>query len=224
MNKLLAIGAWGLFALLAWTLWSLPAGQPGLTRESLAQLPASGVENPVTAVLLNYRGYDTLLEVAVLLLAIVGVWSLAGVNVGALERKPPALLAMLVRVVLPVLVVAAGYLLWIGAFAPGGAFQGGSLIGGGIVLGVLGGLGARFLRRELALRAGLVVGLLVFAGVSAGTMGATGGLLQYPAGTGGTWIMVIESAALVSIGLTLGLMFIGGRPVKMFSVEASPFS
>jgi len=40
----------------------------------------------------------------------------------------------------------------------------------------------------------------------------TGGLLQFPAGTGGTWIMVIESAALVSIGLTLGLLYFGGRP------------
>jgi len=214
MKKLLAIGAWGLFGWLAWALWSLPAGQPGLTAESLAQLPASGVENPVTAVLLNYRGYDTLLEVAVLLLALVGVWSLAGANLGALEQKPPALLAMLVRVVLPLLVVAAGYLLWIGAFAPGGAFQGGALLGGGIVLGALAGLGARLLRHEGWLRTGLVIGLVVFAGVTGGTLWATGGLLQYPAGTGGTWIMVIESAGMVSIGLTLGLMFIGGRPVR----------
>ncbi len=36
----------------------------------------SGVTHPVTAVLLNFRGYDTLLEVAVLLIALVGTWSL----------------------------------------------------------------------------------------------------------------------------------------------------
>jgi multisubunit Na+/H+ antiporter MnhB subunit len=30
----------------------------------------------VTAVLLNFRGYDTLLEIAVLTVALVGVWAL----------------------------------------------------------------------------------------------------------------------------------------------------
>jgi hypothetical protein len=54
--------------------------------------------------------------------------------------------------------------------------------------------------------------VLVFAAVCAVTKLLTGGLLQYPAGSGGTWIMVIESAALISIGLTLGLLYLGGRP------------
>ena len=54
--------------------------------------------------------------------------------------------------------------------------------------------------------------MIVFAAVCAVTMLLTGGLLQFPAGTGGTWIMVIESAALISIGLTLGLLYFGGRP------------
>ena len=36
-----------------------------------AHLAESGVTHPVTAVLLNYRGYDTLLEIAVLLLALL---------------------------------------------------------------------------------------------------------------------------------------------------------
>ena len=65
-----------LLAGLSWAVLSLPASPTGLTTESLAKLPESGVTNPVTAVLLNYRGYDTLLEVGVLLLAVVGVWSL----------------------------------------------------------------------------------------------------------------------------------------------------
>ena len=55
-----------LLAGLSWALLSLPAMPAGLTAESLARLPESGVTNPVTAVLLNYRGYDTLLEVGVL--------------------------------------------------------------------------------------------------------------------------------------------------------------
>jgi len=63
-------------AALSWAVLALPAQPPGLTAEALGKLPESGVMNPVTAVLLNYRGHDTLLEVAVLLLAITGVWSL----------------------------------------------------------------------------------------------------------------------------------------------------
>jgi MFS family permease len=77
---------------------------------------------------------------------------------------------------------------------------------------MLGGLARRVLAFDRLLRAGLVLGVIVFAAVCAVTMLLTGGLLQFPAGTGGTWIMVIESAALVSIGLTLGLLYFGGRP------------
>ncbi len=41
------------------------------------KLAATGLGNPVTAVLMAYRAIDTLLETVVLLLALVGVWSLA---------------------------------------------------------------------------------------------------------------------------------------------------
>lgn len=210
----LSIGALSLvlFVALSWAVLSLPAKPTGLTAESLLKLPESGVTNPVTAVLLNYRGYDTLLEVGVLLLAIVGVWSLRRGEwpVGDLRDRP--LLMSLLRVLLPVLVLAAGYLLWIGAFAPGGAFQGGALLGGALVLVMLGGLARQVLQRDRWVRVGLALGVLVFTAVCAVTQLLTGGLLQYPAGSGGTWIMVIESAAMISIGLTLGLLYLGGRP------------
>ncbi len=197
---------------LGWAVLSLPAKPTGLTAESLQKLPESGVTNPVTAVLLNYRGYDTLLEVGVLLLAIAGVWSLRRAEWPAGDLRGRPLLMSLLRVLLPVLVLAAGYLLWIGAFAPGGAFQGGALVGGALVLVLLGGLARQFLQRERWLRFGLGLGVLVFAAVCAVTKLLTGGLLQYPAGSGATWIMIIESAALISIGLTLGSLYLGGRP------------
>ncbi len=213
-----------LLAALSWAVLSLPGKLTGLTEASLAQLPASGVTNPVTAVLLNYRGYDTLLEVGVLLLAIVGVWSLRRGDWPDADLRDRPLLMSLLRLVLPVLVLAAGYLLWIGAFAPGGAFQGGALLGGALVLAMLGGRARRVLKRSGLLRVGLVLGVLVFAAVCAVTMRLTGGLLQYPDGTGGTWIMVIESAALISIGLTLGLLYLGGRPTETTpdSADRSP--
>jgi multisubunit Na+/H+ antiporter MnhB subunit len=214
MMRRISIGvlSLGLLGALSWAVLSLPAKPKGLTEASLAKLPESGVTNPVTAVLLNYRGYDTLLEVGVLLLAIVGVWSLRRGQWPAGDLRDRPLLLSLLRIVLPVLVLAAGYLLWIGAFAPGGAFQGGALLGGALVLMMLGGLARRFVNRAGLLRVGLALGVLVFATVCALALGLTGGLLQYPAGRGGTWILVIESAALLSIGLTLGLLYLGGRP------------
>ena len=40
----------------------------------------------------------------------------------------------------------------------------------------------------------------------------TGDLLAYPRGTAGWLILLIETACALSIGLTLALLFGGGRP------------
>lgn len=48
----------------------------GLRASVDENLDASGVSNPVTAVLINFRGWDTLLESIVLLAALIGLWSL----------------------------------------------------------------------------------------------------------------------------------------------------
>ena len=47
---------------LGYVVLSLPPYATGLSVEVAANLETSGVSNPVTAVLLNFRGYDTLLE------------------------------------------------------------------------------------------------------------------------------------------------------------------
>ena len=58
-----------LTGMLVSSLASLPTHGPGLRETAFDRLPESGVVNPVTAVLLNYRAYDTFLELAVLLIA-----------------------------------------------------------------------------------------------------------------------------------------------------------
>ena len=201
------------FGVLSWALLDLPANPPGLADAALRSLERSGVANPVTAVLLNYRGYDTLLEVAVLLLAIVAVWSLQPISTSSVAEPAAPLLSSLLRSLLPLLLLTSGYLLWIGAFAPGGAFQGGALLGGAIVLMLLGGLFRRRLWQRLALlQASLWVGLAVFIGVGMGVMFGGGRFLEYPNGHAGNLILLIETAALLSISVTLGALFFGGRP------------
>ena len=66
---LCAIAGWLGYAVLA-----LSSSPTGLEEQVATHLDTSGVGNPVTAVLLNFRGYDTLLEMAVLLVALLGVW------------------------------------------------------------------------------------------------------------------------------------------------------
>ena len=208
------------FGALTWALASLPEAPRGLVDEALGALQRSGVRNPVTAVLLNYRSYDTLLEVGVLLLSVVAVWSLRRAPDSTFARPPSFLLTASLRFLLPLLVLTGGYLLWLGAFAPGGAFQGGALIGGAIVLTSIGGLGGRWLaHRPGLLRAGLWAGLAVFIGVGLAVMLPRRQLLEYPPGQAGAWILAIEAAALISIGLTLGCLFYGGRP---FAGESPP--
>lgn len=201
-----------LFGGIAWALLSLPESSEGLSNLAFESLDRSGVENPVTAVLLNYRAYDTLLEMAVLLLAIVAVWSMRSTPDAAFAVPAGPVLGALLRFLLPLLFLVAGYLLWIGAFAPGGAFQGGALLGGAIVLMLLGGLITRAAVLRTLIRIGLAAGLAVFMAVGLGSMIPGARLLEYPSGYAGTLILLIESAALVSIGFTLAALFFGGRP------------
>jgi uncharacterized MnhB-related membrane protein len=72
-----ALPAIGFFALLMWVFIGLPSPANDLRADIARELPNSGAENPVTAVLLNFRGWDTLLEVTVLVIALVGTWTLA---------------------------------------------------------------------------------------------------------------------------------------------------
>ncbi len=196
---------------LGYAVLSLPLSAPGLSEQVALKLEASGVSNPVTAVLLNFRAYDTLLELGVLLLALLGVWSLGGIPERR-ESSPGPVLDTLSRLLVPLLILVAGYLLWVGAHAPGGAFQAGSVLGAAGVLLLLAGwrLDARF--AGLPLRIVLVVGLGMFVMVGMVLILVGGRLLEYPPPFAAVLILLIEAAAALSIGITLAALFLGGRP------------
>ncbi len=199
------------FGALGFALLFLPTEAPGLSSRVAETLSASGVSNPVTAVLINFRGYDTLLEMAVLLLAVVAVWSLSR------EPKEPRspsgiVLTALVQVLFPVIILVAGYLLWAGAHAPGGAFQAGSLLAAAVVLLLLSGKMIRPGWQGWPLRGTLSLGLGIFIAVGLGVMSGGGRFLQYPSVHAADLILVIEGAAALSIGAILAALFLGGRP------------
>jgi multisubunit Na+/H+ antiporter MnhB subunit len=209
-------------ALLGWLAISVGRA-PGLAAAVDARMTDAGVSSRVTAVLLDFRGYDTLIEIAVLVAAVLAIWSL--------ERGRPALppaivgadepvLTALVRTVVPLIVLVAAYLVWRGAYAPGGAFQGGALLGGAIVLVLAAGVVGVGDRTRAAAKYAVGAGLLVFTGIAIATLLARGGLLDYPPAAAYALILTIEAALALSIAATLADLFVDVPSVRRTADEA----
>ena len=181
--------------------------EPRLPALITRHLDETGVSHPVTAVLLNYRAWDTLLELAVLLLALLGARQLGPRPLDLAEPWP--LLRAWARVLAPLLVLAAGYILWRGASAPGGAFQAGALLASGVVLLRLSGLLPRLRWSLMPLRLLVLGGLLVFVGVAVATAWLGEGWLAYPGGAAKQIILMIETVATLSIAASLSLLVVG---------------
>jgi multisubunit Na+/H+ antiporter MnhB subunit len=199
-----------LAVLLARTVIDLGAGTAGLTGEVQRELAASGVTHPVTAVLLNFRAYDTWLELIVLLLAAVAALQgrfQAPAIASRLARDP--LVAWLVVLLVPLAVLTGGYLLEAGAYAPGGAFQGGAVLAAGIVLLHLAGRETSALISTSRLSALLVLAAGLFLVAAITGLLFVGSLLEYPAGYAGAAVLVLETAATVSIAVALALVVVG---------------
>lgn len=185
----------------------LSDGEPRLPAMIIQHLDQTGVDHPVTAVLLNYRAWDTLLELAVLLLAVLGARQLGPRPLDLAEPWP--LLRAWARVLAPLLVLAAGYVLWRGASAPGGAFQAGALLASGVVLLRLSDLVPRLRWSSLPLRLLVLGGLLVFLAVAALSAWLGQGWLTYPDGAAKPIILLIETVATLSIAASLSLLVVG---------------
>ena len=162
----------------------------------------------MTGVLLGFRAYDTLLEMAVLLAAWLGAIAVAtefrpGALPGPAHAEVP-LVGALLSLVVPISILVAVYLLQAGGSAPGGAFQGGAVLAaGGVLLCLTGRLEAAADTSGLE-RLGLILGLSVFSLVGLLVMAGGGPMLALP----GAWaIYLVETALLVSIALTLVLLF-----------------
>ncbi len=207
MVRIAVISVLGLLAgTLVTALISLPPAPIRLPAAVAGDLANSGVSHPVTAVLLNFRGYDTLLEVAVLLLALVGMLA-----VGLPPAHPGisrnSMLPTLARYALPLMVLAAVYLLWAGAHRPGGAFQAAAVLAAGGVLLNLSRLQAHWLPASRAPRLAIAGGFLLFLAIAAALL-AHGGLLRYPPEQAGLLIVLIESGLTVSLAVNLAAFFL----------------
>jgi multicomponent Na+:H+ antiporter subunit B len=138
-----------------------------------------GAANIVTAIIVTYRGLDTLGEVTVLFLtaAIVGLVLARGKETaGEPQRQlppPGELLTTGTRLLLPLILLFGAYVFSHGHLTPGGGFQGGAILASAMLLLLLSNPAKRFGHRLITLiesTAGLsfvfigILGLLLAGG------------------------------------------------------------
>lgn len=198
--------------ILGWTYLPPAPDSPGLGALVDAQLKESGVENRVTAVLLNFRAYDTLLECFVLFLGAVGVWSFTPSRLRWQEPMDNPILSSLVHLLVPLMIMIAGYLTWFGTLRAGGAFQGGTVLAGAVVLLLLASSATWQKIPLILLSFGLVIGPAFFLLTAIVCLISGARLFQYPMAYNRTLILLIEVVAALSISLSLAALFGGRRP------------
>ena len=194
---------------------ALPDPAPTLAQQVSTNIAATGVGNPITAVLLAFRAMDTLLEAIVLLFALIAVWSLTrdgywqGRPGPGFVADPEGVLAYAARILVPVGIVVAIYIFWVGADYPGGKFQGATILAAMWLLATRAGLTDAPPISRAWLRTVLVGGPLLFIGIGFTGTGTAGAFLAYPTGYAKTLILAIEWALLPSLALILFLLLAG---------------
>jgi multisubunit Na+/H+ antiporter MnhB subunit len=206
-----ALVAAGLASLLA----LLPEPAPTLATQAAANMAATGLQNPVTAVLMAYRAVDTLLEVVVLLLALFGMWSLGPDRLwGGLPYRsglsdPDGLLTFVAQLLVPVGILVGIHIFWTGSVAPGGEFQGATILAAMWILAAVAGLVDAPAASRRWLRVLLVAGPAVFLATGLAGFAIAGSFLAYPASYAKILILIIEMPLTLSIAATLALLVAG---------------
>ena len=105
----------------------------------------TGAENAVTAMILSYRGFDTLGESCVLFLSMLCVMTLLLRDEPDTDQEDPrqmvreevcrdVILERTAAVLTPFIFLFAAYVLLNGETSPGGGFSGGAILGSGLIL------------------------------------------------------------------------------------------
>ena len=206
-------------AALAAVVLLLPAPAPTLAHEAAQGLAATGLGNPITAVLMAYRSFDTMLEKVVLVLAVVGVWSLApdrywgGAPGAPRATRPESTLAFLAQLLPPLGIIIGIHIVWVGADEPGGAFQGGAILAAMWMITMMAKLTEAPEVSALWLRLSLVAGPAMFLAIGIAGFAVAGGFLAYPAGFAKPLILFIEAFMTFSVAVTLA-MLLAGPPTR----------
>ena len=215
LRILAAVASAAVAVAIAVTVLTLPEAAPSLAGPALTALPATGLGNPVNGVLMAFRAFDTLLEKVVLVLSLVGVWSLAP-DLGWSGRPrllhpfaDDGVLRFLARTLPPVGLLFGLHLMWNGADEPGGAFQGATVLAAMWLLVLMAGLGEAPLIRARWLRVATVAGPATFLAVGLAGVGVAGAFLAYPEPHAKALILLVELPMMLTISLVLALLVAG---------------
>jgi multisubunit Na+/H+ antiporter MnhB subunit len=193
----------------------LPSTAPTLAPQVMENIAATGLGNPVTAVLMAHRAIDTLLETVVLALALVGIWSLAPDSVWGGHPGPRrqadgnGALALLTQLLVPIGILVGIHIFWVGSVRPGGEFQGATILAGMWILANMAGLAEAPPVSRRWLRLVLIAGPTVFLAVGFAGFALAGSFLGYPPQHAKLLIVTIEVPVTVSIAATLCLVVAG---------------
>ena len=155
--------------------------------------PQTHVPNVVTAVLADYRGFDTMFETGVVFVAVIGIMAILRRDSKDAREKhssrpphrppDPAITGVATRFVVPFMQIFGLYVIAHGHYSPGGGFQGGVILGASIILmamtGELKSALTRMTEDWFIIMVGL--GFLIFAGVGLACMFYGGNFLDYSA-------------------------------------------
>ena len=197
----------------------LPTPPPTLAPEADKALAATGLGNAVTAVLIAYRSFDTMLEKVVLVLAAVGVWSVApdrfwgGAPAPLGGANPDAALVFLARMLAPLGLLVGIHIFWAGADEPGGAFQAGAILAAMWIVVMMARLSEPPRIGANWLRLALIAGPAVFLVVGLAGAGMAGSFFAYPVSFAKPIILFIEAFMVLSIAVTLP-MLVAGPPSR----------
>jgi len=142
----LLVGFLLVFAAKDFPEWGDPQSPASISPVSSHFIAETGVDtevpNMVTAVLADYRGFDTMFETVVVFIAGMAVLAILKNSVKKdsvrfdhiVDVEPDLIVTNTVRLIVPVIQIFAFYVLAHGHVSPGGGFQGGVLMGASFIL------------------------------------------------------------------------------------------
>ena len=137
--------------------------------DSLLKLNATeGVANTVTTVVVFFRGFDTLGEIAVLFIASLGIGLMLHSNTKCNIKVESNFMLQTASIILfPIILLFGTYVMIYGHLSPGGGFQGGVIIASGVLLLLIS-------HKAFEVPHSVIVALETFAGVSYVLIGLIG--------------------------------------------------
>lgn len=166
-----------------------------------------GAPNVITGILLTFRAFDTLGEVAVLFMVAASVGLLLSVDKSEEpkddRRRASEILQNGAEILLPLIFIFAAYIIMNGHLSAGGGFQGGAVIASGVMLLLLAKPATRLAQDFLSFSESLAGVLFVLVGV-AGLMFA-GGFLDNRVLPLGQFGAFFSAGAIPVISILLGI-------------------